>query len=384
VRRTYLTATVIAVLIGIWFLSGLVTQPRTPPPPTLAEGNAERAAARDDRPPTMVRARVLHAEPRYATVSVRGRTETKRTVNVRAETGGRVVERPIERGSRVAAGDLLCRLAIDDRDARLHEALETLAQAQVDYDGSRRLAERGLQSESAIATQRARVAAAAAQVARAQLDLSRTELRAPFAGIVDDVALEIGDITQPGTVCATVIDLDPLLLVGRVAERDVTSVALASEAEATLLDGRQVSGRVAFVGSRSDTATRTYPVEIEIDNPDYLIRSGVTAHIRIPVETISAHRVSAALLALDDSGRLGIRTLNGNDRVEFNLVEILGDDGDSIWVAGLPRVATVITVGQELVIPGERVRVSFDDAVRGNASELEHAVRSTERTRAQQ
>jgi membrane fusion protein, multidrug efflux system len=361
VRTTYVTAIVIAVLIGLWLLSGQLGGSGTQIEPSLAEQSERAQAAREDREPTAVRARVLHAEQRYATVHLRGRTDNKRTVDVRTETVGRVIERPVERGSRVAAGDLLCRLALDDRQARVNEARDTLQQAQVDFDGAQRLAERGLQSESQIAAARARLAATRAQLTRAELDLERASIRAPFAGIVDDVAVEVGDFAQVGSICATVIDLDPMLLVARVPERDVGQVARATHATATLLDGRTVRGQVTFVGSRSDTATRTYPVEIQVDNPDFEIRSGVTAQITVPVDSIMAHRVSPALLTLDDAGRMGIRILNGDNRVEFHNVEILGDDAGDIWIAGLPEIATVITVGQELVVPGERVQVTYED-----------------------
>jgi membrane fusion protein, multidrug efflux system len=151
-----------------------------------------------------------------------------------------------------------------------------------------------------------------------------------------------------------------MLLVGRVAERDVARVSRAERAEATLLDGTVVAGRVSFVGSRNDTATRTYPVEIEVANPEYLIRSGITSSIRIPVDTVNAHRVSAALLTLDDAGNIGLRTVNGSQRVDFHRVEILGDEDGDVWITGLPEVATVITVGHELVVPGERVDVQLE------------------------
>jgi membrane fusion protein, multidrug efflux system len=377
VRKTYLTAIVIAVLVGLWLLSGQFSDSGPKGHPSIAERGLEARATSDDQTPATVRARVVHAEPRFATVTVRGRTENKRTVNVRTETGGRIVERPVERGSRVESGDLLCRLSVDDREVRVLEARASLNQAQVDYDGSLKLAERGLQSESAIAQVRARLAAARAQLTRAELDLERTDIRAPFSGLVDDLAVEVGDFVQPGAVCATVIDLDPMLLVGRVAERDVAQVARASRAEATLLDGTPVSGQISFVGSRSDASTRTFPVEITVANPHFQLRSGVTAHIRIPGDAVLAHKVSSALLSLDDDGRVGIRTLNGRDRVEFHHVVILGDDDGDVWVVGLPEAATVITVGQELVVPGQQVLVSYEETDSGSAV-ADHAARSTE------
>src|SRR5262249_33004901 len=106
-----------------------------------------------------------------------------------------------------------------------------------------------------------------------------------------------------------------------------------------------------------DVSTRTYPVEIQVPNPAYALRSGVTTQISIPIETVLAHRISPALLALDDEGRVGVRTLDHENRVVFNLVKIINDEGGSVWITGLPEVATLITVGQELVVPHQQVDV---------------------------
>jgi multidrug efflux system membrane fusion protein len=292
-------------------------------------------------------------------VTLRGWTANKRTVEVKAETSGRVLARP-EKGQRVSAGQLLCRISMDDREAQITEAKEALNQARIEYEGAMKLKDRGLMSETLVATSKARLAAAQAQLARSELEAEHTFVRAPFAGLVEDTHVEVGAFVQPGTPCATVIDLDPMLLVGRVSEREVHAVRLGGEAEGRLLSGERVSGTVTFVGKQSDPATRTYPVEVQVPNPDYQLRSGITTEIFVSVGTELAHKVSPSLLALDDEGRIGLRTLDENNQVDFHLVEVIADDAGSVWVSGLPEVATLITVGQELVVPGERVDVTFE------------------------
>jgi multidrug efflux system membrane fusion protein len=359
-RKTYLTAIAIAVVFLGWMLSGQFGATDRSAPLTLAELNLQREAASEDRALTRVRARIIQAQPRTSSVVIRGRTENKRTVSVKAEISGRIIERPIEKGSRVEAGELLCRISTEDREARVAEAKAAVIQAQMEYQGRRQLGDRGLISGTVLATSKSKLASADAQLTRRELDLAHTQVRAPFAGLIEDTLVETGDFVQPGTACATVIDLDPMLLVGRIAEREVHQLTLDAQATGTLIDGRDVTGVVSFIGRQSDSATRTYAVEIEVPNSDYLLRSGITTEIRIPVATVLAHRISPSLLALDDEGRVGIRTLDGDNQVVFNLIDILDDDQGSIWVAGLPGVATLITVGQELVVPGEQVEVSFE------------------------
>jgi multidrug efflux system membrane fusion protein len=363
VRTTYITAALIALLIGVWLLSGQFRDDGDDAAhPTLAEEKAAETAAAEDDVLARVRGRVIRAEPKTANVLVRGRTENKRTVQVKAETGGRVAERSVERGEAVADGQLLCRIALDHREAQRLEARENLNQARIDYDGTLRLKERGLVSETLVATSKAKLAAAEASLARIDLDIEHTQVRAPFAGLVEDVHVELGDFVQPGTPCTTVIDLDPMLLVGRVAERDVVRLAVGARARGVLIDGTTVEGVVTFVGKQSDATTRTYPVEVQVANADYRVRSGLTAQITVPVETREAHRVSSALLTLDDAGTVGVRTVDSDGVVEFHPVEILAEDAGAVWVSGLPEVTTLITVGQELVVPGQRVIVDYEAA----------------------
>ena len=359
-RKTYITAAVIALATVLWFVSGALTAGEGPTEhPSLAEANERARAEVGDMPPTSVRGRVIHAVALPERVKLRGRTENKRTVEVRAETSGRVVERPVERGTQVAEGDLLCRLAVEDRNARLAQAEASVEQARIEYEGSLRLQDRGFNSETAIAQAKARLATAQAQREAAVLDVQRTAVRAPFAAVVEDAPLEIGDYAQPGTVCASLVDLHPMLLVGSVSERDVSRFGIGANADGQLMTGQTVSGPVSFVGQQADRGTRTYRVEVTVPNPDYALRSGITTEIAIDVGAVEAHKISPAVLALDDAGNVGVRIVDAENRVRFQHVAIVADADDGVWVRGLPAVTTLITVGQETVVAGERVDVQF-------------------------
>jgi membrane fusion protein, multidrug efflux system len=361
-RGTYITAIVIALLISLWLFSGQIGQDDTVVHTTLAEANRQLDARAQDASPTRVRARVIHAEPQNRRVVLRGRTENKRTVDVKAETSGRITDRPVERGSRVRVGDLLCRINTEDRFAALEEARAALTQANIEHQASLRLREQGFMSETAIAQAAARLAAAEAQVERRELDIELTYVRAPFAGVVEDVLLDIGDYAAPGTTCATLVDMHPMLLVGRVSERDVGRLDLGTVVMGTLSDGRRVEGPITFIGQQSDPATRTYPVEVQVPNADFALRSGITTEIRVPVDEVMAHKISPALFALADDGSIGVRTIDEENRVEFHQVDIVLEDIDGVWVSGLPEVTTLITVGQELVVPGQRVEPTYEPA----------------------
>ena len=364
-RSTYIWATTIAVFLTVWLVSGQINSAPVVIDPSIAEQNRVEEEIGSDSIPTRVRAERIRAVEKIRYTNIRGKTQNKRTVNARAELVGRVVERRVERGDVVATDAVLCELSIEDRQTALIEAQELVRQARIDYQGALKLEAKGFNSDSAIAAAKARLASTAAQLKRRQLNIEKTLIRAPFAGVVEDVHVEIGDYVNPGQGCATIVDLNPMLMVGRVSEKDVLDLKLGELATGVLTDGRTVQGPVTFVGQQSDLQTRTYAVEIQLDNADGALRSGITAEIKIPVDRVLAQRVSPALFALDDRGEIGIRVLDSDNIVHFHNIEIITEGPDGVWVTGLPNETAIITVGQEMVVAGERVDPDFRDRFTG-------------------
>lgn len=375
-RSTYYTAIVIGVLVILWLASGQLGESEAPEPGSIAERNRVAALVAEEKPPATVRVRTSYGVERERTITIRGETQSKRIVDVKAQINGTLAERIVERGDRVIAGDTLCRISEDERKAVLEDAEQAVVLAKIEYEGSQQLAKQGLQSKTLIAQTRSRLATAKANLKQAELAVERLHITAPFTGVVEDVHLELGDYVTPGATCATLVALDPMLLVGRVSEQIVNQLSSGHPASATLSTGEMVIGEMSFVGNVADTATRTYAIEIEVENPDFHIESGLTANIQVPVQIIKAHKISPALLTLDDAGNVGIRTIDEANEVQFYLVEVVSDAGDGVWVTGLPEVVTLITVGQEFVVAGETVDPTYEGIEPGSEPVMD--ARSTE------
>jgi multidrug efflux system membrane fusion protein len=177
--------------------------------------------------------------------------------------------------------------------------------------------------------------------------------------VVENLHMNIGDYATPGASCATLIDLNPMLVTARVTEAEVDFLSQAQTVSGYTVTGRALEGSVSFVGKQSDPETRTYPVEITVDNEDYSIRSGLTVTLRIDVDEVRAHRVPPSLLTINDAGEIGLRIVDDSNRVAFRTVEIIEDSADGMWITGLPRTVNLITVGQEYVAIGDIVEPVF-------------------------
>jgi membrane fusion protein, multidrug efflux system len=308
-------------------------------------------------------------------VLARGQTQAARMVELSAETGGTVVSEPLRRGAQVTAGDVLCRLdpgtrpeQLAEAQARLTEAAARLTEAEINDRAARQLSQDGFASETRVAatvaaveSARAALLGAEAAVAAMQRDIARLEIRAPFAGVLETDTAELGSLLQPGNPCATVMQLDPMHLVGFVAEADIDMVATGAMAGARLVSGREVTGKVTFVSRSADPLTRTFRVEVTVPNADQSIRDGQTAEMLIAAEGAAAHLLPGSALTLDDEGRLGLRLVDAESRARFAPVSVLRDTPEGVWVAGLPDSATVIIVGQEFVTDGSAVAVTLQE-----------------------
>ena len=235
-------------------------------------------------------------------IKVSGTTEADKLIKIRAEASGTVVSRPVKQGQFVKKDQLICQL----------------------YNAGR---------------------------------TSYPKVKAPFDGYLETFSVKEGDYLNTGAVCATIIDPDPMRLIGEISEKEINFVKVGAKAVAELISGKKVEGVVSFVSTSANKGTRTFRVEIDVKNSDRSIRDGVSAQIAIEGDTILAHKISPSILMLGEAGELGIRTVNEDDQVEFKKIEILEDSMEGIWITGLPKNTRIITVGQEYVFQGQTVNV---------------------------
>lgn len=351
-------------------------------------------------------------------VFLRGQTEAARQVDVRAETSSTVVSEPLRKGTFVEAGDILCELdpgtrpaslaetrarlteatankaeaesRVPEAEARVIEADAMLAEAMVNENAAARLSQDGFASETRVKNAQAAVASskaavqsakaglaassagidaadaaiesAAAAVAAAQKEVERLTIKAPFSGLLESDTAELGSLLQPGSLCGTVLQLDPIKLVAFVAETEVSRIKVGASAGARLaVGGQELVGNVSFLSRSADENTRTFRVEIEVPNPDRRVGDGQTVEILIASDGAAAHLLPASALTLNDDGALGLRLVDDEDTVRFQPVSLMRDTVDGVWLTGLPDTVDVIVLGQEYVTDGVKVAVTFEE-----------------------
>jgi multidrug efflux system membrane fusion protein len=350
-KPQYVFVIAVATVILLAFLIGSVfggdgRKAQAKPPTQAAAG------------PPSVQVTLAPEQVRQTAVLMRGRTEAARAVVVRSETAGVVAATPATEGGFVREGQVLCRLAVDARQASLDQARAMLRSRQLQRKAAADLAAKGYRSETQVLEAQANLDAATAGVRAAEIALKQVEIRAPFAGVFDKRDAEIGAYLSPGQPCGTMIELDPLLVVGDAPETEAARLRVGAPADAKLVSGQVLHGVVRYVSRDSDPQTRTYHVEISVRNPGNIVRSGLSADLRVSAGAGAAHLVPVSALVLDSAGRQGVRYVLADNRVAFAPVTVLEETPQGMWISGLKGSARVITVGQSFVADGQKVRVA--------------------------
>jgi len=348
-NRSIVIAVLIAAGAALWVGSGALSDSNEP---EVKKGPADVSDLGERQ---QVRILELEAEPYLRSLILRGSTQADRKVELRSEAAGRIVELPHEKGTRLEEDDVILTLASQQYPAQLREAEALREQRRIEVEAARKLADKGYRSQTELAGSEAALQASDAAVERAQVALDNLTLRAPFAGKLETRSVELGDYLDVGDTIGLLVDLDPIRVVGFANEQQIDELELGSEGKVRLLNGEWLKGEVSYISAAAESGTRTFRVELSVDNTGERIPDGITAEMHLPRSEIMAHKLSPAFLTLADDGRVGVRAVVAGSRVEFFALDIVGESREAIWVTGLPELARVIVVGQEFVREGDLV-----------------------------
>ena len=353
-NKTTKTAIIVLSALLLWMLSGFFQNS------TNSVNNSSLKINNNDDKIIKVKAKKIKSELKQSNVLIQGRTESNRNVMVASETNGIVKEIFVKKGEFVKKDQILCKLSTDSRGAKLDEAKALMLQKKLEWDASKVLVEKGYRSQTKAAGSKAAYDASKALVIQMEEELENINIRSPFDGFFNNNLAEIGDFLSIGMPCGQVVDYNPILVIGQVSEQEIKKIKPGIQGYAILSTGEKLDGLLSYVSKTADSRTRTFRIELEINNSNFEIKDGITAELFIPTKKVKAHLIPPSSLTLDSEGKIGVRHINSNNEVIFSDVEIIGDEKELIWITGLPENITLITIGQEFVLEGQKVNFTLE------------------------
>jgi multidrug efflux system membrane fusion protein len=288
-------------------------------------------------------------------VILSGRTEADKRATAMARASGIIVDLKVKRGSVVKTGEVIAVLSDEAREAQVAQARARLTQRRQELGARLKLIEQGNMAALQRPQLEAELKSAEAVFAQAEAERDKGQVLAPISGVVNEVPVEVGQALQAGANIAEVIALDPMLAVVEIAERQLGGVKDGDRAEVRLVTGDKAAGTVRFVSRKASSQTRTYRVEIGLENSRGRIPDGVTCEVDLLLAAVPAARVPRSALTFSSEGKLGVRVVGEGDKVAFVPVTMVEDAFDQLWLSGLAAGTRIIVHGQDFVKEGEVV-----------------------------
>jgi multidrug efflux system membrane fusion protein len=351
-KARHLAALAIVAAAGSWIASGHLL------PHQKAEGRAALRTA-EDPSNKLFRVAVIttNVVPHSRKLTISGRTEADRHVVLTARAAGVVTDLRIKRGTMVQKDDIVAVLSDEAREAQVAQAQAVVEQKRTELAAKRQLIQTGSIPRLQLVDMEAQLKSAEAALANAEAERDRGVVRAPWAGVIQDVAVEVGQaaFSFAGRELAILVALDPMLAVAEVPERKLAGIKVGEKADVQLVTGDSASGRIRFVAMSASQTTRTYRVEVELPNSDGKIPDGITADVIVPQSPTPATRLPRSALTFSSAGELGVRTVDAEGTVGFAPVTVVEDEQAVMWVTGLADGSRVIVQGQDFVREAQRV-----------------------------
>ena len=352
-----------------------------------------------------VETKVFKANLIDQSIELQGQTIHNKKIDVKSETSGNISEINFSRGDKVNKNLSLVLISMDDRkekllsaqkdlerlskelilneknrDNLLRQNIEKIKLYEIEYASAKQLIDKGLSSksklslasfnlanaeadredikikfESTLANLEAQISNVKSLLKNIKLDIAKTNISAPFDGIISEKMVEETEFISIGTPLFTIIDLDPIKIEGYLSEFDVNKVSVGTNATIEDSNGIKKNGTITFISPSAEISTRTFEITIEANNKDLTYKSGITTKIIIKGSELKAHKIPPSILTLLDDGTVGVKAVNKENNVVFYPTKTIKDTIDGMWVSGLPESVNLIISGQEYISIGEKI-----------------------------
>ncbi|MGQ0834717.1 MAG: efflux RND transporter periplasmic adaptor subunit [Gammaproteobacteria bacterium] len=299
-----------------------------------------------------------------ATYSGTATLEAEADADVIARVAGEVRRILVEEGDRVRAGQLLA--ALDDRQLRLEvaQARAALAKLERDYNRQIELHQKGLVAAGTFEGLKFDLDNLRATHDLTQLQLSYTQIRAPFAGIVAARNVKLGQTLEPGTAVFRVTDPMPLKAEVFVPERELARLRPGQPAaiQVDALADRTFAARVSLVSPTVDAKTATFKVTVEVEDPRGELKPGMFGRIGIVFERRPEALQIPRVALVETDGEAAVFIVQDGLARRRAIRTGLANAGSIEITEGLAGTERVVVVGQSALKDGNKVKVVSLDA----------------------
>ena len=309
--------------------------------------------------PSVEAVQVATAQMSKAITAV-GSLRSDESITVRPEVAGRVAFIGFQEGQRVPKGATLLRLDPAINQAEVQQAQANLTLAKAKYERALELQGKGFISGQAKDEAENNLKVGEAALALANARLAKTEIKAPFSGVIGLRSISVGDYVKEGADMVNLESIDALKVDFRVPEIYLKQVSVGQTLQVTLdaLPGKIYEGKVFAINPLVDAAGRAIVIRAQVKNTDTALRPGMFARVRLFTKTVEdALVLPEQALVPQGEDQYVFRVVDG----KANRVKVVTGqrrDGMVEIVAGVAAGDTVVSAGQLKLRDGSPVAIA--------------------------
>ena len=324
---------------------------------------ATQIDAEDNAPNFIVSAlQVVNAQTAVL-VRASGVTEPSFRQPILARRSGVIVSLPAEEGMRISAGDMLAELDSGTLQSDLAAAQADRDAAVKSYEASKKLVSRNLSTELDLVRAVATLRNSEALIAQIQEQQSFTIISAPQSGRLEALDVRIGEVVMPNQRIGLLLGLDNLFLTMPVPQAQIAQIKIGNPVRVDIAGFGLYEGKVYRISNESNEATRTFDVEVLINNQSGALKSGMSAEAAIIVDQLPAFAVSPAHLSVTGDGVLSAKIADNAGQVQLKPVQLVKTENNLAYIAGLQDGDVLLTTGQAFLADGEAVIYKLENEV---------------------
>jgi membrane fusion protein (multidrug efflux system) len=320
---------------------------------------ARKAAMKEQVPPVRVITLTLEPDVLADKINLPATVESFENLWVNTEVSGQVIRVPVKEGQTIEKGEVLVEL--DDRDYQLRlERIEANHKlATLDHKRIAELAKKKITAETELDKIEAQLKDLSAQLKEAQLALSRTMIRAPISGRLNEIEAKIGDWLGVDEPVAQILQLEVVKVRVGIPESDVAAVLDLDEADVIIeaLGGRKVTGKKIFLSRQPSTLARLYDLELIVQNPDGRILPGMFARVELVKEVFDEALVIPIYAVITQGDEHFVYIEKDNKAVKRQIHLGILTEWQIQVTSGLDPGDHVIVDGHRLLDDGQSVEV---------------------------
>jgi membrane fusion protein (multidrug efflux system) len=347
-----------SVIVGLMFTAMLLAAPG------CAKSAGDQAAAKAAEAPFIVSVAKVGRENIERRIDITGTLAAWEEATMASEVDGRVVAVAADLGDRVARGEVLARVASEEYELRVAQAVADLTSAQADYTRTTGLAAKHLVSQQQVDDAKHKLDVAQAAADLAQKKLRDTTLRAPFDGAVAKRLINTGDYVHTGMSAFQLVRTTPLKFKGEAPEQFAFDVRVGDAVLAYLSadNGEPLHGKIVRIGPAVSADSRSFAIEAQIENPNGKIKPGTFARLSILSKTVTSALTIPDRAVFSFAGNPHVYVVAAG-KARDRAVEMAGKTADRVVVVkGLEEGEQVVITGVELLTDGRAVTIRAEAA----------------------